>query len=104
MILINQCFQNMHVYLCIMHKDRGKETLEQLPYEHFLQVSEISRTFLRAKWVGEKPSKNHSQGCCSIFSSPLRQYKKSSMESSRVKMYITVHSVTINGVLSMIGT
>ena len=66
----------MHVYLCIMHKDRGKETLEQLPYEHFLQVSEISRTFLRAKWVGEKPSKNHSQGCCSNFPFPLATTNK----------------------------
>ena len=33
---------------------RGKSIKEQLPCEQFLQQIEISRTFLRAKQVGEK--------------------------------------------------
>ena len=34
-----------------------KEKLEQLPCEQFLQAFEISRSFLRAKKVGEKRGK-----------------------------------------------
>ena len=33
---------------------RVKEKLDQLPCDQFLQVLEISRSFLRAKQVGEK--------------------------------------------------
>ena len=33
---------------------RGKEKLEQLPCEHFLQDFEISRSFLRAKQERKK--------------------------------------------------
>ena len=36
---------------------RVKEKLEKLPCEQFLQVFEISRSFLRAKQVGEKRGK-----------------------------------------------
>ena len=36
---------------------RVKEKLEQLPCEQFLQAFEISRSFLRAKQVGENPVK-----------------------------------------------
>ena len=36
---------------------RVKEKLEQLPCEQFLQVFEISHSFLRAKQVGEKRGK-----------------------------------------------
>ena len=39
------------------HLYRGKEKLELLPFEHFLQGFEISRAFLRAKQVGEKCTK-----------------------------------------------
>ena len=36
---------------------RGKEKLEQLPCEQFLQAFEIYRALLRAKQVGEKRAK-----------------------------------------------
>ena len=36
---------------------RGKEQLEQLPCEQFLQAFEIYRALLRAKQVGEKRAK-----------------------------------------------
>ena len=38
-------------------KPRGKEKLEQLPCEQFLQAFEIYRALLRAKQVGEKCGK-----------------------------------------------
>ena len=37
-----------------IHRTRGKSKQEQIPCEQFLQQIEISRTFLRAKQVGEK--------------------------------------------------
>ena len=36
---------------------RGKEKLQLLPFEQLLKGFEISRTFLRAKQVGEKRGK-----------------------------------------------
>ena len=36
---------------------RGKEKLEELPCEQFLQGFEISRSFVRAKQVGQKRAK-----------------------------------------------
>ena len=46
-----------------IHRTRGKSKQEQIPCEQFLQQIEISRTFLRAKQVGEKRA---------IFDFPLR--------------------------------
>ena len=51
---------------------RGKEKLEQLPCEQFLQCFEISRAFHSGKQVREardnsKPCKNSSQGNCFFF-------------------------------------
>ena len=43
--------------ICNCISIREKEKLEQLPCEQFLQVFEISRSFLRAKQVGEKRGK-----------------------------------------------
>ena len=56
---------------------KGKEKLEKVPCEQFLQVFEISRAFIRAKTGRRKARensnlcKNRSQGSYSISSFPL---------------------------------
>ena len=54
---ILQNFARLDFKDLIHARTRGKEKLEQLPCEHFLQAFEIYRALLRAKQVGEKRGK-----------------------------------------------
>ena len=49
-------FNKLFIQLLLLIREfpRGKSKYEQLPCEQFFQQFEISRTFLRAKQVGEK--------------------------------------------------
>ena len=75
-----------------MEKFRGKEKLEQLPCEQFLQAFEIYHALLRAKHVGENRGKiqNHVKialkAVVLFFSFPLelRQYKNGFVSVKRM--------------------
>ena len=52
-------FNKLFIQLLLLIREfpRGKSKYKQLPCEQFFQQFEISRTFLRAKQVGEKSDK-----------------------------------------------